>query len=674
MPETQRILRPDGSIWTIDTEGNVLDKKPPSVGGEELGIAERTWKDPFREYVSPFLRSATVTAGGAGGAIAGTGTGGPGPGTIAGLLLGGTAGDLAYQQAQRFDPKLFGAPPGASIPESITEAVLNAGLEATFNKALPAIGRKVSTGIREGMPGIAGKMFPSRATPMELESLLKEPKIDFDIAQGRQSRAAAVGRDVLATGEAEEEFLRQQTQLGGEVEDLVSGIAGKPRTLATSTAERATEAHAKALSYHKIEKATEGRLWKHLEEGLIPRIREKVFRVGGKGKKAFEMEAPVPILKVNEFASRIFKQIENQLEDPGLSLTKESRTALNSLRDTLRPFVDTPLNRQQQPVISYQDAQWNKIALSDVLKDAPTSVKKRYTKLAQALRNQLSSDINAAFDSWGEPYKTAREVAKNKTISNAAKFGNAIGKNVVNEYDSPDIIQEKVLNEALSSVQKARQYIKATGSRSELGEELVRRIFNSPSVRDTTTGYFNGSQGLNMYRKLEDIAKVPLTAPQRAGIVYLLNRMQAIDPTLHNTGKIAFTIRHIGAMIGLTGGTAAALQTGSLSAGLYTAGGIVFVAVPMGKKFVRDVIMNPKLARQLAIMSKNPVGSHEANVATRLVIRALNGARAYIQYQGQNLPAEIQNGKLRLLEESDESVEQPPGFLENIGSWVQSGI
>jgi hypothetical protein len=644
-------------------------KQAEAVAKDEgWGLKPSTWEDKFRNVFAAPIRSGMVTGGRAAGGAIGAPSGNP-LAIGGGAVLGGIAGDQGYQILQRFFPRLFGAPENEGLIDSVNESATNTLLDYGIDRF---IANPISSGIsqsltRSGRENLKNafltKFFNVNPNVPVQDALRASPGFDVDVSQATQSAKAKTIRDILFRQEALEEFSKQQGILNQEANQLLTTTAGKPTGLTTTSntvAKRAANAaEGELLTLRAEEKAA----YKKAEDVLIPKIKtqgvivkevpQDVKLYDPKGNQILpstrnvgsvvDIKGPVYITQTSKKASEIVSDINQVINDPTNAMTTdpEALKALQGLVDKLNIFVHTPVDpKNSKQVISYESAKANKQYFSDFLKTAPETVKQRYVKSIEAMRNLISKDIHdTANTAWPAEAAEALNAAYRKTKARVSRFDNELARNLTS--NDPDVIDEKILDSALSSVQKARQFKASVGSREELGTEYAKRILTSAQ---DNKGFFNGAKALENYYSSFDIAKEALNADQRKSFEYLMRRMQAVDPKLSEAGHIAFAIRHGGAFLGigsgLIRGVGSLVSTGDISEAAQrgaTTGAIVggaFVGtVALTKPILKKLLFDPKNARIAAQLVSAPPQSSQAQILMRSLLKtAFKGAQIETQY------------------------------------------
>lgn len=673
----RRVKASDGTVYVVtydDKSGEQTGitktggSTPAGAAGDVgWGLKPTTGADTFRENFAAPIRSGLVTGGRvAGGAIAAP-TGNPlliGGGSV----LGGMAGDQAYQVLQSVFPRLFGARETTNPLESTTES----GVNTLLDYGVDRLAAPLSSGIGKGLTrsgrdelknNILQKFFRVNPTIPVQETLSVAPDFDVDLAQATQNSRARVVRDILFRQEALNEFATQQPKLAQEANEMLTGIAGKPTTIATTPRTVAVRATVSAEGEKLALRAEERSAYNYAEKNVIPKVKTTAITtkevpqdttlLDSRGNQvlpstkmvneAVEITGPVYVNNTLEKASEIVTDIDKVLTDKTNMLTTdpEALTALQKLKDKLSVFINVPVDpKNSKPVISYESAKANKQVLNDFLETAPEMVKQRYVKSVQVMRDLLSKDIHeTANTEWPVEARDALNAAYNKTKAMAARFDPQLARNLTS--NDPDVIKESMLNQALSNVQMARQFKAAVGSRDELGTEYTRRLLQSAQDEK---GFFNGKKALDQYYATYDIAQESLSAQDRKGFEYLMKRMQAVDPKLGESGHVAFAIRHGGAILGLSvgairgvsslvesGDPGAAFKTGA-TAGALT-GGAFIGTVALSRPMLRKLFFDPKNARIAAQLVSIPPQSSQAQLLMRGLLRtAFKGAQIQTQY------------------------------------------
>lgn len=613
-------------------------------------IRAETWEDRFRDTIAPFVRGGLVNLGRvAGGAAAAP----SGPAGMAiGALGGGTAVDLAYQNLQGSFPKVLGAPP-SEFGEQLKEAGFNTVLDAAASGLINRVTTPLSKlAIKDRLKfEFLNKFFPQKPSFPAEEALRTDPNFpNLTVPQATQSEFGDVLTNIFTPQRKMQQiYAGQREYLGKEAEQLGQKVGGTLLRQSTPTFEAARVGSAKAKVAYKTAEKVEDDLYNIAEKQLIPQNKANAYRViqgkpvtifdaSGKpvttpGKPTLEpivIDGPVYPKKANSFANTVIADIDEFIKDPTNALGRDPDvlTSLNQIRDRLITFRNVAVDDQGRTVISYKSAKNTKMALTDLFEKAPEGVRKRFSETIYALRNSLSEDIKDSSKTWNKAAQDALARAYRQTTSNVQKFESKTGKRIVNRFNDPDIIQEDVLRQALSSKQEAAQYINAVGGRREIGTQFFKDILDRAY---DANGNFNAEQALEHLIAKDDIARTVLSADQRTQLTYLLRKMQLVPSHTPTTGKVAVNIRRAGAVIGLTGAAAASLATGDLKQGIYTYGALLGTFA-LTKPVIQKLMLNPQNARMLARLTTLPP---ESSVAQGIVKSFLKGPLKGIQFSMQ---------------------------------------
>jgi hypothetical protein len=601
----------------------------------ESKIKSSDFRDDFRQVISPFIRGTMVGGGATIGALAATPaipTAGPGAPAFGGAL-GGTAGDLTYQQLQRLNPRIFGAPPD-SIPEGIADAQINALLEVGTRGIFNRFG-----------PSLLKKIFPNKASKVQLQGMLEEGhQIPLDVQDVTQSGFAGLLKNIFGGSKVTRHEAMQQARLKNEINKLFYDVAGMDVPgfddlgQGPVIAKRGAE---KALGLSRRTKSLEQRAWNLLTKQMLPRQR----RHG--------IEAPINIKRTHEFALRVKEQLRPLLKKDRkgkATISKASKTQLRAILNQIEPFA-SPVLAETDAVISYKEAELARNTLNDMVSEGLRNpeLKAHLKGVNQTLLSLIRKDIDHSIERFGPHYAATHKLAKGLTKE---FHENYLGKSTGQRLLDPNTTKEAVLNSSLKNAENAAKYMRATGSNSELGEKYLRDLFIKS--HDPETGFFDPKAGLTTLRDTDSVANLVLGENLKTNAQNLLGRMSAVNPKISRFANAAAYIRYGSAVLSIPAGLFVTAKTGNPTSGLLTAGAVVST-IPMGMLFTRKHLMNPKVGNDLLALMKTPANSQGAFRPTKSLLFALNGTRIYVQYSGQTQPATIQDGKVVLENQEEDS-------------------
>lgn len=628
--------------------------KPEVPEAQKAIIAPITWEDRLRNAnilgltLPDIIRGSTVGVGAVGGS-----TFGPG-----GTILGGMAGDLAYQLSQKFAPRIFGTAPEGMVAPFKTAAqnvLLNELAGPVISKVAgglsPGVGSLASQDIRESLKRSAlGRLFPENPLKQEVSTAFRGmPEAEFnqfkpDIAQVTQSPLAYTLRDIFAPHEAFEKVAGQQAITRTARDKFLSAVAKRPVTVSEPVENIAQIATKSAARRYQFYKQSENQLWENFKSKAkinIENATQTVIDPVSKTAKVIpvQLRSPVKINTTTENAQRIINDIREEIGKQVYGLDQDSTNQLTKIFDRLSPYVNPPRNKAGEPVLDYfitnLDKQTLTTDIGTLAEKLPGDLRNRLLGATNAIRNSLGHDImQSAQKDWPKDIGQSYIRANTKSINNISRFNNKIAQDIrATGLNDADIIKEDVLNRAISSTQEAKQLVRSVGGKEEGATFLVQNIFKSST---DANGNILGEKAIQQLTNKQDIANVFLTSDQRSQLKLLLRRVQAAPPELSMTGKVAVWIRGAGAVMGITGGLLSGIQTGNISTGVMT-GTAILTGIKGVEKFTKDVILNPKYARLLAEgTTLKPSSQRAMQIMTTLFKGPLRGVQFQVQYGGQN--------------------------------------
>lgn len=628
-----------------------LEINTASGNAFDTEIRPHTWRDTFREWGSPIIRSLAI----GGGATAGTVLSGGNP---VGTLLGGMGGDQLYQRfGQDIDPSLYGSAPQNPI-DSTQESLTNTALEFGGNAVVNKLGSYFSKN------ELLRNFFKSRLNSQQKEALQNAPKdLPLTIGQATQNKGAQMLEDLMAGPEKKARFIDPAEETFGR-EWLRIGREGSPTFSPDQfTRERAEKASVKANTQRQrlsniVTTAYNNFRNRHLNRPDMQEIitvtknnpTEEwiVDPVTGQGSmqikdnpvsEAIKIKGPIYINETTRVANEINDRVTEILKNPTLVGTEEAAKQLTELQGKLRGFLNPHTSvTMKSPVMDWEAAKRNKKELFKLFKRLPGDLKTELSETMGKMSATLNQDMKTSMQMWPQESRRALERANKLFETKASRYDNKLVRQLMDRYNDPDLVQEEILEHALQNSTRSQKYIDAVGDKEEIGAQFIS---NAMKVSELPDGGYD-------YTKLRDyligkgeVAKTVLNSKQRQSLDYLARNMSLINPNQSTAGQYSLAFRR-------------GVATLSVSAGLYEAltgeepkmdaikGGIIMLAFPMTRKFVEKTMLNTANARKLALMTRVNPKSQQGTLLSRSMLQTLKGLpfkviQSEVQYDHEDL-------------------------------------
>jgi hypothetical protein len=612
------------------------------------------------------LRVGTQGAAIGGGALAGGAISGGNP---AGVILGGAAGNEAYHLGQDAGQKLGG---GTEVWGQAPQGVVNRLQEDFLQSALDLGGGKVATALsglaRKGAGGFLSNFFNknTRLSPEDVKAIEANPDVPMTVGQATGNNVANFMEDVFATGKKQSKFIDPAQDLfKKKAIDIGRNISGTPidytqqnvGELMSSRASRTAGARKVALQ-KKIDTTYEGLRNGFSKNGDVEKViitepndGPALYAPGGPEGKGVQInstkqtirdiEGPIYLKRSHDFASRFSTMLDERIAElKAEGMPDEMVSKLFSAKSILTPIVNAPktlAKGMETPVLPWDDVK----DLSSVsykiwktLKDSDEITKKKFAGMAGSLGDLLTADkkLSITGDSsigtngWSQGSRKAIDKAERLHKAKLARFNGKMVKDLVNEGADVDVIQEKIMDQALTTPEQARKYMMAVGGKTdEAGRELATKFITDQFVAAEKGGHFYGTNFLDALKAKGDMFRTVMSSSQRQAVEYLGRVMEHISPETSNAGKYSVYFRQgsfilsgaLGASAGLTGGD---------GGGDMLKGAALGIALPMSaKRFVNKVLLDPERARKFAVLARTPPDSPKA----KLLVQSIFGPGKY---------------------------------------------
>lgn len=626
----------------------------------------RDWQDTFREWGAPLLHGITV-----GGLAATTGAiTAPIGGGLPGATLGGMIGDQVYQTVQKTNSKLFGRAPQGVIP-SIKSSAIQSLLNEGFIRGIPWTRRKIGDLLLK-------KFFPVNPLLPIQDGLDVMPGFKVTVPEYTQSKAAqTMLRLFVPEKELNTLYANKARQIGGQATKFLreSGAPVLESWQEISTPKVAKITQQSVTQAFEARKTFNDQLYHIAENVEIPKVQTPVLvkktlpgtpaTTGFAGKPAIPPRTMIvkevipggtPVNSTQSFAKEIYQEIENKL-DPVNDYGKDPKVkiGLERLRDRLSSYLDLPVTdvspdlSPPRPIMAYSTIKENQEVLGQLLKDPDVTFLSREQAIIKNLRDLLSKDKKLAA-SGGELYDgtkvppfwptsagRAYERATNYYAGRVRRYAEGTpGDLMLRAGKDPSLVEEEILDKALSTAQQATQLKKSMGTSIPLSTEFVYRGLNRSFDPGSQT--WNGQKFIEYLFENQEVGKTILNREQRDALKYLGQRMTAVQPYKSEAGRIALFIRLAGAGIGLGTGTIQYARTGDPTNALLS-GGIMWAGFEISRQTVRNLFLNPANTRLFSRYTNLDPSMPEAkSIFTKLAKGALRGTRFMIQFQGDTQP------------------------------------
>lgn len=591
-----------------------------------------------------YVRGIGSSALGTVGAAASTDVGmGPIPGRVAGNLVG----DQAYQILQHASPKVFGQPP-EDFKTGIQESLLNTGADVLFSDLIPMAWRATKSGATKSL-------FKSDPMPGAVEdraAIAADSNFPVSVGQATGSKLAKATENLFGGQKLKELQAKQQGHLTQSAEDFISSISHGSGTTLESPVSHIADISSNVIKQEaEKNKNIQNALYQQLEYGHVPNERATVAVPTTIGSnywslqhgfnKQFtnaEIEGPIRLLNTAENAGKINVDIDSIIKDPSNVFNPEDMKEVQLIKDKVASFTtDLPYDKNGNPTVSYQVAKAIKSGQIDFLQNTSDNVRHRLTGVIDNLKSSIGADM---YDSvhgniskglpalWSPEAGVAYDAAINKFKQNLSRFSPQFAKDLA-AGANPDIIQEKVIQQALESAKEMRQYKNAMDPTAN--EPLLLLAKNVLNKARDVSGVWDGEEGLKQLKEYIDSGVAKEAFPNSSSLQafkYLLNRMRTVSPAPSNLGKVALTMNAARGASAVAGGALTFALTGNLAAASTATGAMVFASIPLANKVVSEFMLNPVNARKLAGIATSPPSSILAQRTMKQVIThaAISGA------------------------------------------------
>lgn len=622
---------------------------PAGQALETLGAAVTGKKPETSDFDLESGLQATAQAGGSlAGAVAGATVGQPILGSIGGFGIG----TALMEGARSLAPSIFGQP--RSSEEVAQDIGINAGLDvvtAGLSK-LPGARKLISDKI---LSLVKGKPLSPKAVAA-VKALEKRPEVVDPNFMGpvpnikmpnmtvgiRGNSAAAVMEDVLTT--------KQKNVIVENVQETIKDKLQKETGLQFSAlpipGELGKEGQRHAQANLLRLAAKENQAWGlfRSQAGTV-NIAEPIFELDAQGKQvlkgieAVAVEAPV-YLKETVFVG---KKIKHQLEAVlGRAIANEGDQSvkgmysdvLTKVRNLVQPMKHVDTNGK---VVDINIASYRKLqdTVKDIWDTLPNKIKvDRAGGYLKQLQSAITKDMADAYPTntlAGQSLDVAKGLTKQKSRMFPEQVQKAIEGNSSQFFQkimaSPE--EAALFRNAVVGRELTRREIATNPQAKEATAELLSRFLNNHT--DEVTGQLDVQKALNSFtsREYRGLTRELLTARQRANIEHLLRVASETTGNIGMTGKVALEIRKTGAMINIGTGLAGAIAGGGYAAGLNVVTGPATGLVGLvfaGKKYTKDVLLDPTQARRMAGLMKMDPKTPVAKKETLKLLKALKGA------------------------------------------------
>ncbi len=614
------------------------------------------WRGKFRKWGAPLVRSGLVNGGRAVGLATGIELG---PGALGTSVIGGMAGDQAYQGLQKMAPDLYGENTNGVV-DSVKESANNAALEMIGNELFGKIS-KFAGDHKPGMDNVPGSMawklkkMRQNHTPAQLEALANAPKdLNMSTGQVTGSKSLQQVEDLLGSSTKKHNIVEPAKKvIREEIDNIGQGVARRPSyNLNEPYTVRGTNAEKLAKGLEKGYTEGVDKLYDNFrtkELNVNPKMVDHMI-IESPGQPSGVLDAsgnPVPTqptrtLKAvkgpiymdntQQAAQAMLTKIDETLSDPSLVGLDEVVTKLQKMRNAVDGFTNLPKTITGSPVQPWEIAKDTRGTLHEMIDGIQSdSTKKKLSATFNTLSSALEKDYQSSVAKWPKSAQESLDKAASLAAQKATKYEPAFAKEIVDKYKDPDMIMKKLFDSALQDPEHAAHYVNTVGDKRELGAEYVTRGFRAAERPD---GSFDGAALKNFLLSTRDVAKVPLTAPQRASLDYLSTVIQHTGMAESSPGKYSLAFRGATAIIGVGGGAASLIMGDDLPGNSKYAAATLF-AIPLAGEFTKKILLNPTNARKLALLAKLPPTSQKATLLSKSLLLTLKAAGAKIQYADQ---------------------------------------
>jgi hypothetical protein len=695
---TERIVRlKDGSTHKLTFNDWGLQTSDTPIGAEPTGpatgpvsrtdfsavssadtIRPETQQDVNREWIAPLVKGGMVNYGRLQGVTAGTALGGP-PGGFIGGLLGGMSGSGLYQLLQQQDPKSWGAPPENAIHQAVLDPALDLFGQGVLNKTQRGLSYLKNTGgvknaVAEKFLGHFQNEDPAYSARFGA-ALRDDPNFPVDAFTATQNPTLGLIRNALLSRKERTELPKVTAYAEKSVNKLLSEFAGGVPTTVKSTSEQVMEKTPQLVkgAYDTIR--SQEKTLHTAAEGTIRNYRVQVYKpetvpsnlVDPNGNPLppttrmvpTNVEGPITLTKTSSYAEYVTSQLDHEIElaNKAGGMDPETMKSIETMKARLKPFIDTALDANGNPTVSYITAKQSKGELYRILDKVDPDLRARYAGQLETLGSLISKDMKASIGRWDDPLaKDLAQRARGKTLERVGRFGSDIAKQFRDAVDDVDVSPEKIANAAINNGTVGIQnYLKTGADVAPVRAELARRIFDR--AYDPATGTFKGSAANNAWNELRGHMDLVTNNQQRSQAKFLMDRLQlaeskstpgetsvklgATRAAFYVSGSVLKNLlasASVGGIAGYgsTGNASGAMSGAAIGAGTYIG------AIYLGKKVLEEKFFDPQFARALAELAPLNPTSPAAALQYRKVFNLLNGVRL----EFQNKPFIVEDGKL----------------------------
>jgi hypothetical protein len=318
---------------------------------------------------------------------------------------------------------------------------------------------------------------------------------------------------------------------------------------------------------------------------------------------------------------------------PGVSVSQATNSPAANVLEQLGASKD------KAALIQKQKTYVNKIG-SGLLKNDPELI-------VQQASDQVKQNSPGFIDSYTNAVKNGKtadfEQYQDGLIDKSNKADSKVAQQLLAHGVDPDMTYRTIMNNALGSVEQARNFINATGDRESLSQLALRKIGETGT--DVTSREFSASKALNELAdpSKQDIYKTALGSQGYSNAKRLFNSLSAVEesPTnVHPYMQYGFMVKagHMALSVGpallgaLTEG-----HTGAMT-------GLGSSAMLLGvEKYLGKTLTNPTVARAMYEGTKMPVTAPASTVTSRIVLQGLKGATGLMLQtnDGHQVPVQI---------------------------------
>lgn len=570
----------------------------------------------------------SIVGGVAGGRVAGSG------GAVAGSGIGRTLGGITGQAISPSED--------VDVGDNVKAGLIDALIGGAVKVAGPRVSGLLSNekNERQHLANDIMGFFGSKSSLTPEQTAAIRP--DTILTRGQVTGSQAL-EDLLAPNQKTIIARQQQAQNMGTVPNKVTTLGPQPAENIPrigNDAETGMRGATVALNQNKGLRATEARLNKQVLDIAPERTINTTTQVpssilGPNGQPVMsnqvsqqKIKGPIVLLEtgkiVKDQTDAIAKQLEI-IEDPGV------KTRFKSLISRLQPL-------EGQGVAGFEEIRAIKSDLYDMLGNAKrwqlTKAEAGLSKLAKS----LDEDLKFSVSTWTKPKGYAGPSAEDLlnranavTTTRFNRFNDYTNKNIEKAVGDPgtkpftrNAFPSETYKNAFENVDTAKQMVSTTG-RLPTAQAFVNDLEGKFFKHDK--GVVEGGAALDYLRNPEtaEMMKEFTNKEQRQGLMNFFRRAQIMDPRgKSSVGSMALRFAEGNAILGVSE-EAARGNFGKAFMGKAAAKLSILIG---GKKFARDVLLNPTQARIAAGLISKPQATP---MEVRHILGAIGGTRIILQ-------------------------------------------